>query len=922
MDYNFSEIEPRWSKYWRENETYAVSNQSDKPKYYILDMFPYPSGSGLHVGHPLGYIASDIYARYKRMKGFNVLHPMGFDAFGLPAEQYAMQTGKHPADSTAENIETYKSQLSKLGFNYDPKREVVTCDPKYYRWTQWIFLQMFDHWFDAGAQKARPISELINHFKKNGYAGIRAAAGQVYEFTAAQWRQMPEAEKRNVLMQHRLAYQSHADVWYCSALGTVLANDEVKDGVSERGGHPVERRSLRQWFLRVTAYAERLINDLNNLEWSDAMKEMQRNWIGRSEGASMWFDIDGHAGKNFEIFTTRPDTIFGVTFMVLAPEHELVQQITTAAQKPEIEQYLEYVNRRSERDRIADVKTVTGAFTGAYAIHPFTGNKVPIWISEYVLASYGTGAIMAVPSDDDRDNAFAEKFGIEIIDIIDKSDYPNATRDDKVGKMINSDFINGMEVPDAIRAIIDDLEARKIGKGMINYRLRDANFSRQRYWGEPYPIIYKNDVPYALPESELPLLLPEWKEYKGDTGGESPLATITEWVNTPEGKRETDTMPGFAGSSWYFLRYMDPTNEEEFVSKEAVSYWQNVDFYIGGTEHAVGHLIYSRMWHKFLYDTGRVGTVEPFKKLVNQGMIQGRSSFVYRIKGTNTFVSRGLRDQYEITELHVDVNIVQNDILDTDAFKKWRPDYATAEFILEDGKYYCGFETEKMSKSYYNVVNPDVMVEKYGADCFRMFEMFLGPLQQSKPWNTDGISGVSRFFNKLWTLFNIGKNGQPQLSDAAPEERELKILHKTIKKVNQDVERLSFNTCVSGFMECVNQLGSKCNKREILLPLVRLIAPFAPFVSEELWHLCGGEGSVHHAAYPDFEQRYVTESSKEYPIQVNGKVRAKLTFDLAMPKDEIEAAVLANPAIQKWTEGKTVRKFVYVPGRIISVVAK
>ena len=914
-------MEQKWQQYWEDHDIYKVENDTSKPKYYVLDMFPYPSGKGLHVGHPLGYIASDIYARFKRLKGFNVLHPMGFDAFGLPAEQYAVETGQHPATTTANNIKTYKNQLRKLGFNYDWSRAVTTCEPNYYKWTQWLFLKLFQHWYNNDSDKAEPIKTLVAKFEADGNTRVNAACGDVPTFTAAEWAAMSETEQQKILLDYRLAYLAYSDVWYCPNLGTVLANDEVKDGVSERGGHPVEKRKLRQWFLRVTAYAERLLNDLNELAWSEAMKEMQRNWIGRSEGASVWFDITDTDHK-FEIFTTRPDTIFGVTFMVLAPEHELVAQITTPEQKEKVEKYLDYVNTRSERDRIAEVKTITGEFTGAYATHPFTGEKVPIWISEYVLAGYGTGAIMAVPSDDERDHAFATHFNIPIVEIIDKSDYPGATWKDKLGKMINSDFINGMEVPDAIKMIIGALERKGIGKGMVNFRLRDAGFSRQRYWGEPFPIIYRNGVPYPLDESELPLELPQTDDFT--PSGEAPLAKLVDWVNVENGGvREIDTMPGYAGSSWYFLRYMDPQNPNEFASKEAIAYWENVDFYIGGTEHAVGHLLYSRTWHKFLYDIGLVTTKEPFKKLVNQGMIQGRSSFVYRVKGSNTFVSYGLKKDYETYPLHVDVNIVQNDILDIEAFKKSRPDLDGVEFILEDGKYICGYETEKMSKSKFNVVNPDVMVAQYGADCFRMFEMFLGPIEMSKPWNTDGISGVSRFLNKFWRLFRIDDSGAVHLSDAEPTAKELKVLHKTIKKVNHDIEQLGFNTCVSAFMECVNQLGSmKSSNRAILQDLVKLMAPFAPYVTEELWHKMGNEGSVHHSEYPVHNEAYVKEATKTYPVQINGKVRMKMDFPADAQKDEVEAAVMANDVVKGWIDGKTVRKFIFVPGRIINVVAK
>ncbi len=923
MEYNFQSIEKHWRQWWTENDTYKVSNQSDKPKYYILDMFPYPSGAGLHVGHPLGYIASDIYARFKSMKGFNVLHPMGFDAFGLPAEQYAIQTGQHPAVTTENNIATYKRQLSILGFNYDWSRQVSTCEPKYYKWTQWIFLQLFKSWYNSATDKADAIDNLIAYFEQNGNADLLAACGdEELSFTADEWNNMDAAAKSKLLMQYRLAYQAESMVNWCPELGTVLANDEIKDGVSERGGHPVERKAMTQWFLRITAYSERLLSGLNNLDWTDSMKEMQRNWIGRSEGASMFFDI-ADTDKNFEIFTTRPDTIYGVTFMVLAPEHELVAQITTTEQKEEVDKYVAYVKRRSDIERQQE-KQVTGAFTGAYAIQPFSGEKIPIWVSEYVLIGYGTGAIMAVPSDDDRDNAFADKFGIPIIDIIDKSKYPGAGRHDKLGTMINSGFLNGMEVPDAIRATIDKMEAMGIGKGKINYRQRDAGYSRQRYWGEPFPITHKDGVVSPLAESELPLELPEVESYKPTGTGESPVASNKEWVNVADGgKRETDTMPGYAGSSWYFLRYMDPLNEEEMVSSQALEYWQDVDFYIGGTEHAVGHLLYSRFWYKFLRDRGFINTPtdEPFKKLVNQGMIGGRSSFVYRIKDTNKFVSYGLRKEYKTTKLHVDVNMVKNDVLDTEAFKAWREDYANAEFILEEGEYRCGAEFEKMSKSKYNVVNPDIMVEEYGADCFRMFEMFLGPIEQGKPWDTQGIEGVSKFLRKFWRLFNFDENNQPQLNEDEATAAELKVLHNTIKKVNQDIERLAFNTSVSAFMVCVNELGSlKCNKRSVLETLVKLTAPFAPFISEEIWHRLGHADSIHHQDFPMHNEAFIKEDSKTYPIQINGKVRAKIDIALSATQDEVKDLVLSNEKIAEWVADKTVRKFIYVPGRIVNVV--
>lgn len=1031
MDYNFNEIEKKWQDHWEEKEIYKVENQSKKPKYYVLDMFPYPSGSGLHVGHPLGYIASDIYSRYKRLKGYNVLHPMGFDAFGLPAEQYAIQTGQHPAKTTHDNIKTYKGQLRQLGFCYDWDREVQTCDPKYYKWTQWIFLQLFKSWFNNETNKAEYIADtLIPKFEAGGSAAANGASGEEHNFTAEEWKAKSEKEQQEILMDFRLAYQSYTTVNWCAELGTVLANDEVKDGFSERGGHPVVRKEMRQWFMRTTAFVQRLLDDLEELDWSEAMKEMQRNWFGRSEGASMWFDIEG-TDQKFEIFTTRPDTIFGVTFMVLAPEHELVQQITTPEQQAGIDEYLDYVNRRSDIERQAE-KAVTGAFTGAYAVHPFSGEKVPIYISEYVLIGYGTGAIMAVPADDERDQRFAEKFDIPIVKIIDKSDYPGAGIEDKVGKMINSGFINGMEVKEAIQAIIERLEEKGIGTRHINFRMRDAGYSRQRYWGEPFPIVYRDGVPYALEESELPVTLPQVESYTPTGTGESPLASVEEWVNTSQGRRETDTMPGYAGSSWYFLRYMDANNEEAFVSKEIEEYWQNVDLYIGGTEHAVGHLIYSRTWHKFMYDLGLVSTKEPFKRLVNQGMIQGRSNFVYRanegfaeqffkrelqkyemdfqtdypiagdyvdfafpehklaleiksgqdlkryvselqprfdeegwkVLGVSTqeigkyynnfdiiikrihkafegevdnshlddieahplffsldFVEKHNMDKL-VTALHVDVNIVKSDHLDIEKFMQWRAEYSNAVFVTnEDGEYLCGHAVEKMSKSKYNVVNPDDMVAQYGADCFRMFEMFLGPIEQSKPWNTDGIEGVSKFLRKFWRLFKVDESGKINVSDEKANPKELKVLHNTIKKINQDIERLSFNTCVSAFMECTNDLGKmKSHKRAVLQPLVILIAPFAPYIAEELWHKLGNEGTVHSAAYPIHEEKFIKEDTHTYPIQIGKKVRARMAFPLDISKEEVEATVMANETVREWVDGKTVRKFVYVKGRIINIV--
>ena len=1038
MDYNPQQIEQKWKEFWHENQVYKVTNSTEKPKFYVLDMFPYPSGSGLHVGHPLGYIASDIFARYKRHKGFNVLHPMGYDAFGLPAEQYAIQTGVHPATSTDENIERYRSQLDNIGFSFDWSRQVKTSDPSYYKWTQWLFLQLFENYYDNDANKASTIEGLKNRFTKEGNSTVNAATTQEEAFSAPEWNAMTAAEQDDILMNYRLAYRKVGYVNWCEDLGTVLANDEVKDGISERGGFPVERRAMLQWSLRITAYAERMLNSLEALEWTDSLKAQQRNWIGRSEGAVVFFDIDhrvlGTSGsqEKIEVFTTRPDTVFGVTFMVLAPEHDFVSEITTAAQKNEIEEYLTYVNARSERERIAEVKEVTGAFTGTYAINPFTNIRIPIYISEYVLKDYGTGAIMAVPSDDERDSRFAEKFGIEIIEVIDKSDYPGATVEDKVGKMINSGFLNGLEVKDAIRQAIDAIDERGIGQGKINYRLRDANYSRQRYWGEPFPIRYKDGISIPLDLEELPLDLPDLDDYKPASGGKSPLARLDNWVSLEDGSvRETDTMPGFAGSSWYFLRYMDATNKERFVGENAINYWQDVDLYIGGTEHAVGHLMYSRFWHKVLFDKGLVPTNEPFKKLINQGMIQGRSNFVYRanealaeqilkqklkehgfdfqteypvagryvdfafpehklaieVKSSDdlerfiehskddyaaegwkvlglsmqylakyfknfdkvidkinqaiagnidnshvhedgilrpVFFSQDFVDSHKldkyVTTLHVDVNVVENDFLDVEAFKKWRPDYENAIMVLNhEGKYLCGHAVEKMSKSKYNVVNPDLMVEKYGADCFRMYEMFLGPIEQSKPWNTNGIEGVSKFLRKFWSLFY--KDEKFDVSDAKPTKAEYKILHSAIKKVTEDIERFSLNTCVSAFMVLANELkAEKCNKKAILQDFVVLIAPFAPFIAEDLWHQLGNEGTVIDAQFPELNEAYLKEDSFTYPIAINGKMREKIDLPADTSKADAEAAALALPKIQKHIEGKTIRKVIVVPKRMINIV--
>lgn len=922
MEYNFTEIEKKWKAAWQQNQTYKVENDGTKPKYYVLDMFPYPSGSGLHIGHPLGYTASDIFSRYKRMKGFNVLHPMGFDAFGLPAEQYAIENGLHPNTATQKNIDTFKTQLNNLGLSYDWTREVTTCDPNYYKWTQWIFLQMFEHWYNNRTDRAEPIADLITYFEQQGTNGLEAAGNETLHFTAAEWRSKSNKEKTDILMNYRICYSSFADIWYCPALGTVLANDEVKDGLSERGGHPVEKRKMRQWFYRTTAYAERLLRDLDGLAWSDSLKEQQRNWIGRSEGALVDFPFVEHKGA-LRVFTTRPDTIFGVTFMVVAPEHELVAQITTPAQKEAIDNYVAYVKSRSERDRLADVKTVTGCFTGAYVTNPLNNQPIPVWISEYVLAGYGTGAIMAVPSSDDRDFKFAQKFDLPIICVIEGTEGIENPTEKKRGIAINSDFLNGLETEQAITATIARIKDLGCGEGKINYRLRDAIFSRQRYWGEPFPIVYRQGIAQALPLNDLPLILPEVESYKPTGAGASPLANLADWVNMPDGgERETDTMPGFAGSNWYYLRYMSPQEPNALVSPNAEKYWQNVDFYIGGAEHAVGHLLYSRTCYKFLYDMGLVGQIEPFKRLLNQGMIQGRSNFVYRIKGSNTFVSYGLKEQYETIQMNVLVDLVENDVLNIESFRKWRPDLQDAEFVLEDGQYICGWAIEKMSKTKHNVVNPNDIITKYGADCLRMYIMFLGPLEDSKPWSTDNIKGVSRFLNKFWAMF-FDKQGRLALNDEEPALQALKVLHKTIKRITADIERISFNTCVSTFMECINELSAiRCNNRAVLLPLLTLMAPFAPFLAEELWQIAGCMGSVHHQNYPSHEEAYTVEDSFECPVQIGGKVRGNVQVPVEANEQTVRELVLADEGIKKWTDGKEIALFKYVPKRIVSIVVK
>ena len=917
MEYNFREIEPRWQCEWERRHTYKVEIDPSRPKYYVLDMFPYPSGAGLHVGHPLGYIASDIYTRYKRLCGFNVLHPMGFDSFGLPAEQYAIQTGQHPAVTTAQNIARYREQLDKLGFSYDWDRQIVTSDPDYYHWTQWAFLRMFDSYYCNDRRQARPIAELVAAFERSGTEGLNVACTERLSFTADEWRAMDERQRQETLLNYRLAYRADTTVNWCEGLGTVLANDEVVNGLSVRGGYPVVQKRMKQWLLRVSAYAERLLEGMERLDWSDSLKEIQRNWIGRSTGAQLFFAIKDSVRK-LEIFTTRPDTIFGSTFMVIAPEHEMVGELTVPERRQEVEAYLAETKKRSERERMADTKRVSGVFTGSYAINPFNGRELPIYISDYVLAGYGTGAIMAVPAHDSRDYAFARHFGLELIPVVEGGDLSVASYDAKEGRMINSEFLDGLDVKEAIEVMFREIETRGIGRKQVNYRLRDAIFSRQRYWGEPFPIYYKEGVAYPLREEQLPLTLPEISEFRPTSDGEPPLARAKGW-HTPEGyPYETSTMPGFAGSSAYYFRYMDPHNDRMLVSPEANVYWRSVDLYIGGIEHATGHLIYSRFWNKFLYDLGVVVEDEPFRKLVNQGMIQGRSNFVYRITGTNTFVSLGLKDQYETQPIHVDVNIVRNDVLDLKAFRAWRPEFADAEFILEEGRYICGWAVEKMSKSMYNVVNPDYIVENYGADTMRMYEMFLGPLEQSKPWDTNGIDGVHKFLKRLWKLF-FNADDTLAIDESAPTPKELKTLHKTIRKVTEDIENFSFNTSVSAFMICLNELGS-CRKRAILEPLLILMAPFTPHITEELWHRLGHEGTIFDERYPVFDPALLVENSFEYPVSVNGKMRFKKEFPLGAPASEIEAAVLADPQLEKYTAGKPVKKTIVVPGKIINVV--
>ena len=921
MDYNFKEIEQKWQAYWAANHTFKAEIDSSKPKYYVLDMFPYPSGAGLHVGHPLGYIASDIYSRYKRLCGFNVLHPMGYDAFGLPAEQYAIQTGQHPAVTTEKNIARYREQMDRIGFSYDWSREVRTCDPEYYKWTQWAFLQMFGSWYDNQQQKARPIAELEDIFAREGSAGVDAACGDVEPFTAEQWNAFTEAQKAALLMQYRIAYQGETAVNWCPALGTVLANDEVKEGYSVRGGHPVEQKKMTQWQLRVSAYAGRLLDDLEDLDWTDSLKDMQRNWIGKSQGAEMIFKVsNGSQEYDMTIFTTRADTVFGVTFMVLAPESEWVDVLTTSEQKEAVQAYLAQAKKKTERERMTETKKVSGVFSGSYAVNPLTGGKVPVWISEYVLAGYGTGAIMAVPAHDSRDYAFARHFNLPVIPLIEGCDVSESSFDAKEGIMCNSGFLDGMTVKEAIPAAIDYVEKHGIGRRKVNYRLRDAIFSRQRYWGEPFPMYFKDGIATPMSQEDLPLELPEVDKFLPTESGEPPLGRAKDW--TYEGYPiELSTMPGFAGSSAYYLRYMDPHNTQALVSREADEYWRDVDLYIGGTEHATGHLIYSRFWNKFLFDLGYVCEKEPFRKLINQGMIQGRSNFVYRIINTNTFVSLGLKDQYETTEIHVDVNIVRNDRLDLEAFRNWMPDFADAEFILEDDEYICGWAIEKMSKSMFNVVNPDMICDTYGADTLRLYEMFLGPLEQSKPWDTKGIDGVNRFLRKVWRMF-YDRDGLI-ISDEKASSDELKSLHKLIGKVRTDIEAFSFNTAVSAFMIAVNELTDlKCSKREILEPLVILLSPFAPHIAEELWSVLGHDESITYAEFPEYVEAYTIENNCTYAVSFNGKTRFTVELPVDMPREEVDAHVRGMEQTMKYVAGGNIVKVIVVPGKIVNIVVK
>ncbi|WP_313532209.1 leucine--tRNA ligase [Sphingobacterium multivorum] len=926
MEYNHKSLEKKWQKFWADHQTYKTSDTHQKPKYYVLDMFPYPSGAGLHVGHPLGYIASDIFSRYKRLKGFNVLHPMGYDSFGLPAEQYAIQTGQHPAVTTEVNINRYREQMDNIGFSYDWSREVRTSDPSYYKWTQWIFMRLFDSWYNKESDKAEPIETLIARFVASGSAGILAVSDEdILEFSADEWKSFDEEKQQRELLKYRIAYLRESTVNWCAALGTVLANDEVINGVSERGGYPVEQKKMMQWSMRITAYADRLLKGLDTIDWPEPLVEMQRNWIGKSVGASVKFPVP-QLNTNIEVFTTRVDTLFGVSFIVLAPEHELVAALTTPEQQAEVDAYIEKTAKKSELDRMADTKTVSGAFTGSYAKHPVSGQDVQIWIADYVLAGYGTGAVMAVPSGDQRDYVFAKHFALPIIPISDTQHIEEEADPNKDGKYINSDFINGMTYQEAVLALIAKLEELKLGKAKINFRMRDAIFGRQRYWGEPVPVYFKNGLPYLIKEEELPLLLPEVDKYLPTESGEPPLGRAKDWKYEDQYEYELSTMPGWAGSSWYWFRYMDPKNEGNFASKEAVDYWKAVDLYIGGSEHATGHLLYSRFWNKFLKDLGYQNEEEPFRKLINQGMIQGRSNFVYRVldeegRGTNQFVSYGLRNEYKTIPLHVDVNIVYNDQLDLEKFKAFRPDFANAEFVLENGKYICGSEVEKMSKSKFNVVNPDDIIESYGADTLRLYEMFLGPLEQAKPWNTNGIEGVYKFLRKVWRLFHDAE-GSFTVSDEDPSKAEFKALHKIIKKVEDDIERFSFNTSVSAFMICVNELTElKCNKRQILEQLVIILQPYAPHITEELWALLGNEaGTLSYASYPVFKPEYLVESEFAYPVSFNGKMKFNLSLALDLDQKAVEDTIKAHADVQRHLDGKAIKKIIFVKGKIINIV--
>jgi leucyl-tRNA synthetase len=939
MDYQFKDIEQKWQQFWAQNNTFKAEDKSTKPKYYVLDMFPYPSGAGLHVGHPLGYIASDIFARYKRLKGFNVLHPMGYDSFGLPAEQYAIQTGQHPAVTTEENIATYRRQLDQIGFSFDWSREVRTSSPDYYKWTQWIFMQLFNSWYNKDADKAESIAKLIEHFEQNGSTGINAVCDEeILSFTAAEWKAMSNQDQQAELLKYRLTYLRESTVNWCPALGTVLANDEVKDGFSERGGYPVEQKKMMQWSMRITAYAERLLQGLDTIDWPEPLKEMQRNWIGKSTGASVKFRISDFGFENsdkseienpksefIEVFTTRVDTIFGVTFVVIAPEHELVASLTTPEQKADIDAYIAVTKKKSELDRMADAKTVSGAFTGSYVLNPLNGEQIPIWIADYVLAGYGTGAVMAVPSGDQRDYLFAKHFDLPIVQILDTQKIDTEADPTKEGTYINSEFMDGLDYKAGTAAVIAKLEEVGAGKAKINFRMRDAIFGRQRYWGEPVPVYFKDGLPHLIEESHLPLLLPEVDKYLPTESGEPPLGRAENWKHA-EGEYELSTMPGWAGSSWYWYRYMDAKNDNEFASREAIEYWKDVDLYIGGSEHATGHLLYSRFWNKFLKDIGKVVEEEPFKKLINQGMIQGRSNFVYRLideegRGTNTFVSHGLIKEYKTSPLHVDVNIVENEVMNISKFKQWRPEFADAEFILENGKYICGVEVEKMSKRYYNVVNPDDIAQRYGADTLRMYEMFLGPLEQSKPWNTNGIEGVFKFLRKFWRLFH-NDAWEFSVSGAEPSKAELKSLHKIIRKVEEDIERFSFNTSVSSFMIAVNELTDlKCNNRAILQDMVIILSSYAPHICEELWTLLGNPaGTLSYAPFPKFNSAYLIEDDFAYPISINGKMKMNLNIPLSLEIKEIEETVLANPDVQKYLDGKAPKKVIVVKGRIVNMV--